>query len=311
MKLKKTRLFLIPCFLLLILVLASQSLAQGKAAATGRQPLKVFISVDMEGIWGVVHGNQCSADSPEYQIARKWMVQDTNAVVQGLFEAGATEVVVNDSHGSMRNIIASELDPRAVLISGSPKPISMMEGIDSSFAACIFVGYHARAGSFPAILDHTISGAAIYSIKVNGIEMPELGLNAAIAGYFNVPVAMLTGDTETCRQARDLLGQSLVVVPVKEAVNRLAARNFARDKVLADLRDGARKALNSLKNVPVYRLQPPYQFEINLHNSQQAELGVLIPGVNRPAPRTLTFTAQDYLEGFKLMRALIALAGVS
>lgn len=311
MKLKKTRLFLIPCFLLLILVLASQSLAQGQAAATGRQPLKVFISVDMEGIWGVVHGNQCSADSPEYQIARKWMVQDTNAVVQGLFEAGATEVVVNDSHGSMRNIIASELDPRAVLISGSPKPMSMMEGIDSSFAACIFVGYHARAGSFPAILDHTISGAAIYSIKVNGIEMPELGLNAAIAGYFNVPVAMLTGDTETCRQARDLLGQSLVVVPVKEAVNRLAARNFARDKVLADLRDGARKALNSLKNVPVYRLQPPYQFEINLHNSQQAELGVLIPGVNRPAPRTLTFTAQDYLEGFKLMRALIALAGVS
>ncbi len=309
MKPKKTRWLLIS-FLLLILVAAGQSFAQGKAA-TLRQPLKVFISVDMEGIWGVVHGNQCSSDSPEYQIARKWMVQDTNAVVQGLFEAGATEVVVNDSHGNMRNIIASELDPRAVLISGSPKPLSMMEGIDSSFAACIFVGYHARAGSFPAILDHTISGAAIYSIRVNGIEMPELGLNAAIAGYFNVPVIMLTGDSETCRQAQDLLGQSLVVVPVKEAVNRLAARNFARDKVLADLRDGARKALNSLKNVSVYKLQPPYHFEINLHNSQQAELGVLIPGVKRPAPRTLTFTSPDYLEGFRLMRALIALAGVS
>lgn len=287
------------------------SLAQTKATAPSRKPLKVFISVDMEGIWGVVHGNQCSADSPEYQIARKWMVEDVNAVVQGLFEAGASEVVVNDSHGSMRNIIASDLDPRAQLISGSPKPLSMMEGIDSSFQACIFVGYHARAGSAPAILDHTISGAAIYAIKINGIEMPELGINAAIAGYYQVPVVMLTGDIETCRQGQELLGRELTVVPVKEAVNRLAAHNFAREKVLKDLREGAKKALASIGNIKPYVLQPPYQFEINFHTSQQAELGLLIPGVKRPSPRTLTFSTQDYLEGFKLMRALIALASIS
>jgi len=305
--------FLLPLlFMVLVLLAVNQLSAQGKTAAPVSRPtLKIFVSVDMEGIWGVVHGNQCSADSPEYQIARKWMAQDTNSVVQGLFEGGATEVVVNDSHGSMRNIIASELDPRAVLISGSPKPLSMMEGIDSSFAACIFVGYHARAGSAPAILDHTISGAAIYSIRINGVEMPELGINAALAGYFKVPVVMLTGDTETCRQAQELLGKELVTVAVKEAVNRLAARNYAREKVLVDLKEGARKALASLKNIRPYQLQPPYQFEINLHNSQQAELGMLIPGVRRPAPRTLTFISQDYLEGFKLARALIALAGVS
>ncbi len=311
MKKRRDGFSLIACFVLLIIFLAGKSSGQSKTVAVPRQPLKVYISVDMEGIWGVVHSKQCSAESPEYQLARKWMVQDTNAVVQGLFEGGATEVVVKDSHGSMRNIIASELDPRAVLISGSPKPLSMMEGLDSSFSACLFVGYHARAGSAPAILDHTISGAAIYSLRINGQEMPELGINAAIAGYFNVPVVMLTGDTATCRQARELLGQELVVVPVKEAVNRLAARNFARDKVLADLRDGARKAINSLKNFQPYKLPPPYEFEINLHNSQQAELGVLIPGVRRPSARTLTFSSQDYLEGFRLMRALIALAGVS
>lgn len=313
MRLRKVKYFLMFSLLLSLsaLLFAPQLFSQIRATVAPRPPIKVFISVDMEGIWGVVHGNQCSSESPEYQIARKWMVQDTNAVIQGLFEGGATEVVVNDSHGRMRNIIASDLDPRADLISGSPKPMSMMEGIDSSFAACLFVGYHARAGSASAILDHTISGAAIYSIKINGIEMPELGINAAIAGYYNVPVIMLTGDTETCRQAQELLGRSLVVVPVKEAVNRLAARNYARDRVLADLREGARKALSSLKDYKPYQLQPPYQFEINLHNSQQAELGVLIPGVQRSAPRTLTFTSQDYLEGFKLMRALIALAGVS
>ncbi|MGB9892861.1 MAG: M55 family metallopeptidase [Candidatus Saccharicenans sp.] len=286
--------------------------AQGKVApTTTRKPLNIFISVDMEGIWGVVHGNQCSADSPEYQIARKWMVEDVNAVVQGLFEGGATEVVVNDSHGSMRNLIASELDRRAELISGSPKPLSMMEGIGTDFQGCIFVGYHARAGSAPAILDHTISGSAIYSIKINGLEMSELGINAALAGYFKVPVIMLTGDTETCRQAQELLGKELVTVAVKEAVNRFAARNYARDKVLADLKEGAKKALANLNNIKLYELKPPYQFEINFHQSNQAELGVLIPGVKRISPRTLGFTAQDYLEGFMLARALIALASVS
>lgn len=298
------------CFLLVFLF-ASWAHSQGKAAVVVRKPLKIYLSVDMEGIWGVVHGNQCSSDSPEYQVARKWMVEDVNAVVQGLFEGGATEVVVNDSHGSMRNIIASELDPRAELISGSPKPLSMMEGIEAGVQACIFVGYHSRAGSRPAILDHTISGAAIYAIKINGIEMPELGINAAIAGYFKVPVIMLTGDTETCRQAQELLGRELIIVPVKEAVNRFAARNFAREKVLVDLREGAKKALAALSSFKPYELKPPYQFEIDFHQSNQAELGALIPGVKRPSARTLTFTTQDYLEGFKLARALIALASVS
>lgn len=297
--------------ILLIAVMTVMSLAQVRTTASSQKPLKVFVSVDMEGIWGVVHGNQCSADSPEYQLARKWMVEDVNAVVKGLFEAGATEVVVNDSHGSMRNIIASDLDPRAQLISGSPKPLSMMEGIDSTFQACVFVGYHARAGSAPAILDHTISGAAIFAIKINGIEMPELGINAAIAGYYQVPVVLLTGDTVTCRQAQELLGKDLIVVPVKEAVNRFAARNFAREKVLNDLREGAKKALSSVGIIKPYVLQPPYQFEIDFHHSNQAELGLLIPGVRRPSPRTLVFNTQDYLEGFKLMRALIALASVS
>lgn len=310
---KRFRLITATAFLsfLMIVSLAASSQAQGKSSSPAKKPLKVFISVDMEGIWGVVHGNQCSSDSPEYQQARKWMAEDTNAVVAGLFESGATEVVVNDSHGSMRNIIASELDPRAMLISGSPKPMSMMEGIDPGFQACIFIGYHARAGSAPAILDHTISGSVIYSIKINSLEMPELGINGAIAGYYHVPVVMLTGDTETCRQAKEILGNDLVTVPVKEAVSRFAARNFPREKVLADLKEGARKAISSLDKFKPYELKPPYQFEVNFHNSQQAEIGLLIPEVKRVAPRTLSFSSQDYVEGFKLLRALISLASGS
>jgi len=272
---------------------------------------KVYISVDMEGIWGVVHGSQTSSDSAEYGPARKWMAEDVNAVVAGLFEAGAAEVVVNDSHGSMRNIIADALDPRASLISGTPKALSMMQGIDGSFDACIFVGYHARAGTALSILDHTISGGVVRAIRVNGQEMPELGLNAAIAGYFKVPVVMLTGDTVTCVQAKSILGDGLVTVAVKEAQGRYAAINLPRDEAKRRLSDGAKEALQKKGQVAVFRLNPPFKFELEVNTSAQAELPTLIYLVKRTGPRTLEFPADDYLVGFKLLRALINLAGVS
>jgi D-amino peptidase len=269
---------------------------------------KVFISADMEGIWGVVAGSQTSSDSPEYGPARKWMAEDVNAVIAGLFEAGAAEVVVNDSHGSMRNIIADQLDPRASLISGSPKPLSMMQGIDSTFDACVFVGYHARAGTAAATLDHTISGGTIRSIRINGQELPELGINGAIAGYFKVPVIMLSGDTATCEQARAILGQEIVAVPVKEAVVRYAAKLYPMDEARKALREGAKAALAKRSGVAPFRLNPPCQFEIEFNTSGQAEMPLLVPGVKRTGARSVGFSADDFLEGFKEMRALIALA---
>jgi len=272
---------------------------------------KVLISADMEGIWGIVHGNQTSSDSPEYGPARKWMAEDVNAVIAGLFEAGAGEVVVNDSHGSMRNIVADTLDPRASLISGTPKPLSMMQGIDGSFDACVFVGYHARAGTAPSVLDHTISGGVVRAVRVNGQEMPELGLNAAIAGYFNVPVIMLTGDTETCAQAKSILGNGLVTVAVKEAQGRYAAKNLPLDEARKRLREGAKEALQKKDQAAVFVLKPPLKFELELNTSAQAELPTLIYLVKRVNPRTVEFTSDDYLKGFKLLRAVIGLAGMS
>ncbi|MFZ2053478.1 MAG: M55 family metallopeptidase [Candidatus Aminicenantales bacterium] len=283
----------------------------GAAEAAEKAGPKVFISVDMEGIWGVVQGRQTSSDSPEYGAARKWMVEDVNAVIAGLFEAGASEVIVNDSHGNMRNIVADELDPRAGLISGSPKPLSMMQGIDDTFDACIFVGYHARAGTAEAILDHTYSGATIRSIKVNGREMPELGLNAAIAGYFNVPVVMLSGDTETCAQAKSILGETLITVAVKDAVGRYAAANLPQEVARKRLKEGAKEALLRRGKMPVFRPNAPYAFELEFHTSAQAEMPMLVPQVKKTGARGVAFSSADYLEGFKLMRALIALAGIS
>jgi D-amino peptidase len=280
-------------------------------AASGARPAgpKVFISVDMEGIWGVVAGPQTSSDSPEYGPARKWMAEDVNAVIAGLIEAGAGEIVVNDSHGSMRNIIADQLDPRASLISGSPKPLSMMQGIDGTFEACLFIGYHARAGTAAATLDHTISGGTIRSIRINGQELPELGINGAIAGYFKVPVIMLSGDTAACEQARMILGQDVVTVPVKDAVVRYAARLFPMEKARQALKDGARDALAKRAGIPPFRLNPPCRFDIDFNNSSQAEMPLLVPGVERTGARSVGFSADDFLEGYKEMRALIILGG--
>jgi D-amino peptidase len=276
--------------------------------AADKPPLKVYISVDMEGIWGVVHGEQTASDSREYGQARKWMAEDVNAVLAGLFEAGATEVVVNDSHGGMRNIVASDLDPRASLISGTPKPLVMMQGIDSSFAACLLIGYHAKAGSEAAILDHTISSASVRYIKINGRELPELGINAAIAGYFKVPVIMLSGDKETCRQAKDILGPDIVTVEVKEAYGRYTAKLLPRDEARRRLTEGAREALTKRSAAKTFVLSPPLQFELGVLNSGQADMPANLPGIKRVDARTLSFTAPDYIEGFKLLRALIALA---
>lgn len=285
-----------------VVLLLSTPLAAQKAGP------KVFISVDMEGIWGVVQGSQTSSSDADYGVARKWMVDDVNAVIAGLFEAGAAEVVVNDSHGSMRNIIADELNPRASLISGSPKPLSMMQGIDATFDACIFVGYHARAGTAEAVLDHTYSGASIRWIKLNGREMPELGLNAAIAGYFDVPVIMLSGDTETCAQAKSILGEDIVTVAVKDSVGRYAAANLPQEEARKRLKDGAKEALLKTGKVPVFKPNSPYSFELEFHASAQAEMPMLVPQVKKTGARGVAFTSSDYLEGFKLMRALIALA---
>ena len=292
-----------------VMLLASLVILAGLCAAQQPKPkLKVYISADMEGVWGVVHSDQTSPESPEYGPARKWMTDDVNAVIAGLFEAGATEVVVNDSHGGMRNMIADALDPRAFLISGSPKTLSMMQGIDGTFQACLFIGYHAKAGTESAILDHTISSSVVYSIRVNGREMPELGLNGAIAGYFNVPVIMVSGDTALCGQAKSVLGTGTVGVAVKDAVGRYAAKMVPRDDARRLLKEGAKEALLKCASVKPFVVQPPCRFELEFHTSGQAEVAWLVPGVTRADARTAVFSNGDYLEGFRLLRALIALA---
>jgi D-amino peptidase len=276
--------------------------------AQQKPAFKVFISVDMEGISGIVHGDQTTLGTAEYAAGRKWMAQDVNAAVEGALEAGATEVVVNDSHGSMRNIDPDDLHPRAILISGSPKPLSMMQGIDASFAVCLLIGYHARAGTEDSILDHTISGSVVRAVRVNGAELPELGLNAAIAGYYGVPVVLVSGDTAVCRQAGEILGKDVVTVAVKEAIGRQAAKLVPMGEARRLIKAGVKDALGKLGRVKPFKIASPYNFELGYHVSAQADMGAMIPGAKRIDARTLGFTADDYIQGFRTLRAMIAIA---
>ena len=194
--------------------------------ANGQEKLKVFISVDMEGIAGVVNGEQTSSSGKDYGIARRWMTAEVNAAIRGALQAGATEIVVNDSHGSMRNVIISELFPKAQLITGSPKPLSMMQGIDETFDAVFLIGYHARAGSKNGVLDHTYSGGSVYSIKVNDMELGESEQNALTAGYYDVPIVLVTGDQTVCSQVKKSLGEEVETAVVKEGIGRYAAKSL-------------------------------------------------------------------------------------
>jgi D-amino peptidase len=271
--------------------------------------LKIYISADMEGVGGIVHSDQTDSAHPEYQRGRKLMTAEVNAAVEGALKGGATEVLVNDSHGGMRNLLIEDLNPEAILLSGATKQFSMMAGIDRTFDAVFFTGYHARAGSSFANLDHTWNGPTIVQgICLNGVEVGEYGLNAALAGYFNVPVVLITGDQTACAQAKELLGADLETVFVKEATGRASAKNLHPTKVHALIRDAAARAVQK-KRAP-FTFKSPITLRLALARSSQAERCLMMPNVKLVSPRVIEFTHEDYAVLFNAFRALIVLADV-
>jgi len=168
--------------------------------------MKILIAADMEGITGVVDSNQTNLSHAEYGRFRRLMTGDVNAAIRGAFDAGADEVVVSDGHWFNLNILIEELDPRARLNTGSPRPFSMVEGVQHGVDGVLFVGYHARVGTQDAILDHTWSSGRVDGVWLNGEIVGEIGLNAAVCGHFGAPVLMISGDQTACAEATALLG---------------------------------------------------------------------------------------------------------
>ncbi|MFC2121343.1 M55 family metallopeptidase [Bacteroidota bacterium] len=257
--------------------------------------LKVFISVDMEGISGVVNWEDVNRDGKDYNLFRSIMTDETNAAIEGAIAGGASEIIVRDSHGSARNILPNKLDPRAKLIrdwSGGIK--GMMEGIDKTFDAVIFIGYHAKAGTPDAILDHTNSSVKINDMSINGISLPEAGLNALIAGYYNVPVAFVAGDLAICKQVKKLFGE-VATVAVKEGIGNAALclhPEIAQNKI----RKGVKQALQKLGNYKAYKLSPPYNMVIRLFKEEWAKQASNYPGAKRTGDWECSYTSSDILD---------------
>ena len=272
--------------------------------------MKIFISADMEGICGIVSDRQTIPGDREYERGQRLMTADVNAVIEGAVQGGATEIVVNDSHGPMRNLLIELLHPAAQLISGSPKPLSMMQGLDESFQAVFLVGYHAQAGTGNAILDHTFSGR-IYQVAINDIVLGEMGLNAALAGYWGVPVRLVTGDTVLAEQTRQLLGP-VEVVAVKEAYGRTAAKCLPLQEAYQRLTSAAQRALEHTgQPFALPKGTAPYTLQVDFQRSSYADMAEMIPASRRTGPRRVEFDHADYMTIYKVWRTMVALAALA
>ncbi len=278
---------IILCFLFLVLGL----LARAEQAQKG---LKVFISVDMEGVAGVIHWEDVSRNGKDYHLFRKLMTEEASAAVEGALAAGATEILVRDSHGSARNILPDLLHPEAQLLRDwSGSPFSMMEGIDKTFDAVIFVGYHARAGTPNAVLKHTMTGT-IFDVVLNGKKMPEAGINGAIAGHFDVPVVMVAGDLAITEQAKELFGD-IEAVSVKEGVGK-AAKMLHPKKAQKMIKMKVEKALGRLEDFKPYKPNPPYTLKVTFTDENIAHRASWYPGAKRTGDRSVSFTSNDFME---------------
>ena len=277
--------------------------------------MKVLISADMEGTAGIVDRAHTAIpdraatsgmqhNAAEYDWARRLMTEEVNAAIAGAFEGGATEVWVSDAHGSMRNLLPLALHREAKYVSGSPKALCMLEGLDETFGAVMFTGYHGSAGTPASVLAHTYIGI-IQDVRLNGVSMGEYGINAAVAGHFGVPVALVTGDNTVVAQARGLLGPDVVGVEVKRAVGTHAAVHLHPEKAREAIRAGATEAIRRAPRLRPYRVPLPLRFEVDIVSPDLADLAGLLPGVTRIRPRSVAYESPDVLNAFKAWRAML------
>ena len=245
--------------------------------------------------------------APHYEYCRGLMTAECNAAVEGCFLAGASEVLVNDSHGTMLNLLQEQLDPRVRVVRGRTKSLGMMQGIDSSTQATMFVGYHAAAGHGDGVLNHTMRGRDVLGVFLNDEPAGELRLNAAMAGWLGVPVALISGDDVLCQEGRDCLGD-VEAVEVKQAIDKYTAASLHPTRAQELIRQGAQRAIDRLPELVPYRVKSPTTLRVSWNSTTTAALCENIPGINRVASRDVEYTSQEYPEIYRLLRVLLALA---
>ncbi|MGR6432634.1 M55 family metallopeptidase [Rhizobium sp. PAMB 3174] len=270
--------------------------------------MKIFISVDIEGIAGVAEKIQGSRGNPEYEVARRLMTEEANAAIRGAFAGGATSVTVADSHGPMRNIIAEDLDPRARLISGKPRPLTMIEGITEEYDGALLIGYHAAADNY-GTLSHTISGIAFRRIEMNGVLTGEPTLFAGHAASIGVPLLAISGDDRLAGEIGEQFPSAKCIV-VKRAIGANATDSLSPGESRALIEKDVADAVSKAKTAPVETpCTPPLSLKVLFHHQQQTDAVSLLPFVIRTGPREITFAAESHRQAIGCLAAMALIAG--
>lgn len=284
------------CFCLLVLSIAVTARAQNR--------LKIYISADMEGITGVVTSEQLGPTGFEYARFREFMTEEVNAAIEAAREAGATDIVVSDSHGNGQNLLIEKLPKDIWVIRSWPRPLMMMQGIDQTFAGVVFIGYHTATTNPQGVRAHTISSARLADVRLNGMSVSEAGLNAAIAGHFNVPVIMVSGDDALVKETQALLGNIEGAV-VKYASGFHSAMTMTPEAGQQLIREKVKAAMARLKNFKPYKVAGPVQLDVRFKNYRPSEVLSYLSVVERVDAHSIRYVGKDMLDVAKFLEFIM------
>lgn len=271
--------------------------------------MKVLLSADMEGVTGVTAPDDVRPGTAAFERFRRLFVRDVNAAIEGAFEGGATELLVNEAHGGMRNLLIEELDARAALLSGHHKTFLMMEGIDRDVDMVLLVGYHAPAGA-AGVLSHTFLGRGLTDVTVNEQICSEARMNAMLAASFGVAVGLLTGDQAACEDAARYI-PGIRTVAVKKQIDQYAAICLPPARTEPLIREAAANACRDAETHRALVLDPPFRWKVSLTSPSLASRAALIPTVERVGTNTILWSSYDFASSFKAFQAVALIVGTS
>ncbi len=270
---------------------------------------KFYISWDLEGMTGIVSGEDYEKNFATFQ---KLIFREVKAVLDGIYGTEeVAEVVICDAHAWEHNIPIENLPPKTFLVRGVPRNLGMMEGLAEDFDGVFFIGYHSKAGEPFSVLDHTYSSATFYSIEINGEEVSETLLNAAIAGHFGIPLLFVAGDDKVIKEVKERISPDIECVITKYSVSRFGAINRSPDEVAYELRERAKVAVGKRRLIKPFQFSYPCDLELTLLDTLKADLCSLIPDTERIGGRKIRYKAKDIIEVHRIIRlsAILGLAG--
>jgi D-amino peptidase len=260
--------------------------------------VKIFITFDMEGVAGIVDWSQCRAPGQAYEEGRRLLLGEVNAAIDGALAGGATEVVCNDSHGTMNNLDPDALHGLASYVAGRHKPLYMMQGMDETVDAVLMIGYHGSISGESSVLSHTYNPAVISHVELNGFRTGESGINGLVALAYQAPVVLISGDMQTVAEAAPFFKDAERVV-VKESITRLAASSLHPEAARAAIRAGAESAVGRAASVPAPDIELPAVLDVHVQTADMAEVASWVTGVQRTGIRTVRVAGEDPLAVFR------------